>query len=449
MAAAAARLVRRPSPSLRPARPPSASTAAAQASEALLDVCLRRRFLAGPRGSGASLLRAPHPGLGPAGIQLKNNLAAEWRAALNLLGEPVFPVEAPHHAARAPDAHPRALRVVPEDSWTAIVRDRALGGEDRLARLHDLLETSGTLRTGLLHGALEQYVNCLDLVNKKLPYGLAQVGVCFHPIPDAGDGNHGIQRVGERTVSSLVWFAPPRTAGQWLDFWLRHRLLWWRKFALTPSNFSSSDCQDEAGRKGIKLCYNFPWGKESVEALWNLGDHELLQMYPGDNSKLQGRDGRKSVVPHVLSLSGDLDRGVLAFLYDSLQLSENSLTRKITLQRKVLKLHPCLAPVKVALNIGKGPAMELRQVCQGLFNELAENGISVWPGYLEAMHSSLEQLYSRYDEMSILFTVLVTDVTLENGVIQLRSRDTTIKEMMHISKVTDFLTKYITAAKNV
>lgn len=57
--------------------------------------------------------------------------------------------------------------------------------------------------------------------------------------------------------------------------------------------------------------------------------------------------------------------------------------------------------------------------------------------------------FLRYDEMSILFTVLITEATLENGLIHLRSRDTTMKEMMHISKVKDFLTKYISSAKNV
>uniref|UniRef100_A0A671FDD0 RNA helicase n=1 Tax=Rhinolophus ferrumequinum TaxID=59479 RepID=A0A671FDD0_RHIFE len=285
-------------------------------------------------------------------------------------------------------------------------------------------------------GALEHYVHCLDLVNKKLPYGLAQIGVCFHPVSETKQTPDGVksQSIGEKTEASLVWFTSARTASQWLDFWLRHRLLWWRKFAVSPSNFSSSDCQDEEGRKGNKLYYNFPWGKEPIETLWNLEDRELLHMYPGNVSQLYGRDGRKNVVPSVLSINGDLDRGMLAYLYDSFQLTENSFTRKKNLHRKVLKLHPCLAPIKVALDMGRGPTVELRQVCQGLFNELLENGISVWPGYLETAQSSLEQLYSKYDEMSILFTVLITEATLENGLIHLRSRDTTMKEMMHISK---------------
>nr|XP_040124517.1 DNA polymerase subunit gamma-2, mitochondrial isoform X2 [Ictidomys tridecemlineatus] len=270
-----------------------------------------------------------------------------------------------------------------------------------------------------------------------------------HHQPGPSLPGDGAFRIGERTEASLVWFTSARTSSQWLDFWLRHRLLWWRKFAMSPSNFSSSDCQDEEGRKGNKLYYNFPWGKEPIETLWNLGDQELLRKYPGNVSKLHGRDGRKNVVPCVLSVSGDLDRGVLAYLYDSLQLTENSFARKKILLRKVLKLHPCLVPVKVALDVGRGPTVELRQVCQGLYNELLESGISVWPGYLETLPSSLEQLYSKYDEMSILFTVLITETTLENGLIHLRNRDTTMKEMMHISKLKDFLIKYMSSAKNV
>ena len=51
---------------------------------------------------------------------------------------------------------------------------------------------------------------------------------------------------------------------------------------------------------------------------------------------IEGRDGRKNVVPSVLSINGDLDRGMLAYLYDSFQLTENSFTRKKDLHRKVL-----------------------------------------------------------------------------------------------------------------
>ncbi|XP_043440946.1 DNA polymerase subunit gamma-2, mitochondrial isoform X4 [Prionailurus bengalensis] len=375
-----------------------------EGSEELLEICQRRHFFSGSRRqlSRHSLLSGCHPGFGPLGIELRKNLAAEWWSSVVVLREQVFPVDALHHEPGPLLPGDSTFRLVSAATLRELLQDKELSKEQLVAFLDNLLKTSGKLRENLLHGALEHYVNCLDLVNRRLPYGLAQIGVCFHPVSDTKQTPDGVKRIGEKTEASLVWFTSARTAGQWLDFWLRHRLLWWRKFAKSPSNFSSSDCQDEEGRKGNKLYYNFPWGKEPIETLWNLGDHELLNMCPGNESQLH-----------------------------------------------VLKLHPCLAPVKVALDVGRGPTVELRQVCQGLFSELLENGISVWPGYLETVHSSLEQLYSKYDEMSILFTVLITDATLENGLIHLRSRDTTMKEMMHISKVKDFLIKYISSAKNV
>ncbi|XP_032661506.2 DNA polymerase subunit gamma-2 isoform X1 [Chelonoidis abingdonii] len=425
-----------------------------EGSEVLLDVCQRRHFLRGDQQQALtwdSYLRGCHPGFGPLGMELRKNLAAQWWASVVVSREQVFAVDSLLHRAPGAGMLPagEALRLIQGGTLREIFQNKELHKEQITATLEEVLGMSGVLREDLLHGALEQYINCLELVNKRLPCGLAQVGVCFHPVPNIEPQNDNIARIGERTMSSLVWFSSARTAGQWLDYWLRQRLQWWRKFAIGPSNFSSSDFQDKEGRKGNHLYYSFPWGKEPIETLQSLGDKELLQMYPGNKSKLHGRDGRKNVIPHVLSVSGNLDQGVLAYLCDSLQLTESSLTRKKTLQRKVLKLHPCLTPIKVALDVGRGPTMELRQVCQGLFSELIEKGISVWPGYLETMQTPLEQLYAKYDEMSVLFTVLISDATLENGVVQLRSRDTTMKEMMHISRLKDFLTKYITAAKNV
>ncbi|XP_041579950.1 DNA polymerase subunit gamma-2, mitochondrial isoform X2 [Vulpes lagopus] len=376
--------------------PPEAPEAG-EGSQELVEICRRRRFFSGSKRqlSQHSLLNGCHSGFGPLGIELRKNLAAEWWSSVAVVREQVFPVDALHHEPGPTLPGDSAFRLVSAETLREILQDKELSKEQLVAFLENLLRTSGKLRENLLHGALEHYVSCLDLVNKRLPYGLAQIGVCFHPVSDTKQTSDGIKRIGEKTEASLVWFTSARTAGQWLDFWLRHRLLWWRKFAVSPSNFSSSDCQDEEGRKGNQLYYNFPWGKEPIETLWNLGDHELLHMYPGNESQLHGRDGRKNVVPYVLSINGNLDRGVLAYLYDSFQLTENSFTRKKNLHRKVLKLHPCLAPVKVALDVGRGPTVELRQVCQGLFNELLENGISVWPGYMETVQSSLEQLYSK------------------------------------------------------
>lgn len=64
------------------------------------------------------------------------------------------------------------------------------------------------------------------------------------------------------------------------------------------------------------------------------------------------------------------------------------------------------------------------------------------------MHVSVS-MYFRYDEMGVLFSVVISENTLESGLLQVRSRDTTIKEIVHISEIKNFLSRYISAADNV
>lgn len=51
--------------------------------------------------------------------------------------------------------------------------------------------------------------------------------------------------------------------------------------------------------------------------------------------------------------------------------------------------------------------------------------------------------------MGVLFTVLLSENTLENGLLQVRSRDTTIKETVHISESRSYVSRYVGAAHRV
>nr|XP_033817370.1 DNA polymerase subunit gamma-2, mitochondrial [Geotrypetes seraphini]XP_033817372.1 DNA polymerase subunit gamma-2, mitochondrial [Geotrypetes seraphini]XP_033817373.1 DNA polymerase subunit gamma-2, mitochondrial [Geotrypetes seraphini]XP_033817374.1 DNA polymerase subunit gamma-2, mitochondrial [Geotrypetes seraphini] len=416
--------------------------------EMLFDLCQHRHFISRAKLTKDSVWNGCHS-LGPLGVELKKNLISQWWNSIVTFREQIFRVDTLHQLPGVVNSDRSSAVLAHSEALRDSLLNQKLTKEELVLSMESILKSSVTLRDNLLHGALAQYSQCLDLVNKKIPFGLAQVGVCFHPFPDKGQETDHVISTGERTASSLVWFCSARTSGQWFDYWLRRRLLWWRQFAIGSSNFNSRDYQDEAGRKGARICYAFPWGNEPLEIIRILGENELLQAHCGNKAQVQARDGRKSVVPQALSVDGDMDRGLFAYLYDALQATENSAARKKLHQKKVLKLHPCLAPIKVALDTGKGPTPDLRQVCQGLFTELVENGISVWPGYLETMQTSLDQLYSKYDEMGVLFVIFIGEATLANGLIQLRNRDTTIREVMHISKVKNFLTKYIAAAKNL
>ncbi|XP_066521441.1 DNA polymerase subunit gamma-2 [Hoplias malabaricus] len=424
----------------------------------VLTYCVRKRLVLLSREklkqqqwrnqSGGSFLELQHyiqnkPGLyGPLGTELRRNVLQQWWTAVVSSKPNVFGISA-RHSSECLDT----LKIVDKKALDELENLPENELREGLARIS---QHSQGLRTGLLHGALEQYVPSLQLINRKLPFGLAETGVCFRPEPALSDT---IGCSSEVTETSLVWFCSPRTSSQWLDYWARQRLQWWRKFALGPSDFSMCDVMSEELRegasRGVKVLYRFPSGSETLETLWSLGDTELLRRHHGSRAKLQCKDGRKSIVPHILLVSANMDRGVLAFLSNSLQHVQKVDSKQRLHQRKVLKLHPTLAPVKIALDMGRGSTSELRQVCEGLLQEFLEAGISAWPGYMDTAPSSLESLHAKYDEMGVLFTVMISESTLENGLLLVRNRDTTIRETMHISEIRQFLLKYISAAENI
>ncbi|XP_037546525.1 DNA polymerase subunit gamma-2, mitochondrial [Nematolebias whitei] len=404
---------------------------------ALLQLCTDRHFIAHGESNRELFLCGCSCSYGPLGVELRSNVLQQWWRAVTGSTAQVWGIQTLSSSQQRDACGPRLVEF-------EHLQQMLMQSDVSREQLVQELQRSPSVRRNLLQGALQQFVPSLELVNRRLPFGLAETGLCFQPSERSGCS-------AEVTQTSLVWFCSPRSSSQWLDHWARQRLKWWRKFALSPSDFSSSEVPEgeleEAASRGVKILYNFPWGPESLETLWCRGDAELLHTHGAVRSKLQYRDGRKSV-PHVVSVGGNIDRGMMAFLSNSFQQLKSEEGKKKLQQRKVLKLHPVLAPVKVAVDIGRGPTVELRQVCDGLLQEFLEANISAWPGYRETLSTSMEQLNAKYDEMGVLFTVVISENTLESGLLQVRSRDTTIRETMHISEIKNFLSRYISAANN-
>ncbi|KAM9483025.1 DNA polymerase subunit gamma-2 isoform 2-T2 [Clarias gariepinus] len=342
---------------------------------------LQQRFFIPPdQHHAVSLLRGQACAYGPLGVDLKRNILEQWWSSVVRSRPQVFGISTLHG-----------------------VESKGAGGDEKLLkgrgeRVGEVLRQRQAFRTGLFQGALAQCVPSLELMNRKLPFGLAETGLCYQP--EDHDDSDAIGCSSEVTEASLVWFCSHRTSSQWLDYWTRQRLQWWRKFALGPSDFSVRDVRDDelkqGALRGAKVLYKFPWGTETLETLWMLSDDELLRSHTGSQADLRCRDGKKLIVPHVISLSANVDRGLLAVLFNSLQHIEKVDSKQRLHQRTVLKLHPALAPVKVALDMGKGSISELRQVCEGLLQELLEEGISAWPGYMDTTLSSMDKLHTNH-----------------------------------------------------
>jgi glycyl-tRNA synthetase len=225
----------------------------------------------------------------------------------------------------------------------------------------------------------------------------------------------------------MEYFVPPAEAGKWYDYWRQARYDWYVRYGIRPENLRLRDHDaDElshysSGTSDVE--YLFPIGWSELEGIANRGDFDLTAHAAHSGEKLEYVDTATGdrYVPHVIEPAAGADRAVLAFLADAYD--EDTLGGD---SRTVLKLHPALAPVKVAVlplvrkdgqpEVAREIVAALRPLMQ---TEYDEGG-------------SIGKRYRRQDEIGTPFAVTVDHQTLEDRTVTLRNRDTLEQERLPI-----------------
>ncbi|XP_014676309.1 PREDICTED: DNA polymerase subunit gamma-2, mitochondrial-like isoform X5 [Priapulus caudatus] len=230
--------------------------------------------------------------------------------------------------------------------------------------------------------------------------------------------------------------------------WQRRRMLWYRKFAGTPSNFTLSEVQQSESKvTDVTISFRIPWegqeAEEAIEVISARGDADLKALELRSGQSCQGKDGRRSVLPHLVECSSSLERVMLAYLVDAYHLKERTDTKGCISSKEVLRLHPRLAPYKVAIVTGAG--QELRDLTDYLAVEFANARLRMWYIQGTATVGSHESQYTRFDEMGIPYSISVNENTVKTGVCLLRNRDTTLKQQVHITELVKYVAKLVQA----
>jgi glycyl-tRNA synthetase len=129
-------------------------------------------------------------------------------------------------------------------------------------------------------------------------------------------------------------------------------------------------------------------------------------------------------VPHVVEPAAGVGRTVLAALCDAYDEDEIGGER-----RTVLKLHPRLAPIKVAV---------LPLVRKDGQPELAREAFELLRGQLQAEYDeggSIGRRYRRQDEIGTPFCVTIDHQSLEERTVTVRDRDTLEQERVAIDEL--------------
>lgn len=131
----------------------------------------------------------------------------------------------------------------------------------------------------------------------------------------------------------------------------------------------------------------------------NRTDFDLKQhaKWSGKTLTYFDEERKEHVVPYVIEPSAGVDRALLAFLVDAYREEE---VRGET--RVVLRLHPELAPIKIAVLPLLKKREEIVRTCQAIREELAPR----WPATYDDT-AAIGRLYRRQDEVGTPFCVTV------------------------------------------
>jgi glycyl-tRNA synthetase len=182
--------------------------------------------------------------------------------------------------------------------------------------------------------------------------------------------------------------------------------------------------------------YRFPIGWSELEGIANRGDFDLKAHAEHARDKLEYVDtaSGERYVPHVIEPAAGADRATLAFLVDAYD--EEELENET---RTVLRLHPRLAPVKVAvLPLVKKDGQP--EVAKELYADLRRR---MGAEYDEG--GSIGKRYRRQDEIGTPWGVTVDHQTLEDRTVTLRDRDSLAQERIPIDALGDQLERRLRA----
>lgn len=280
------------------------------------------------------------------------------------------------------------------------------------------------MRPETAQGIFVNFQNVLTTARQRVPFGIAQMGKSFRN--EITPGNF-LFRTREFEQMEMEFFVKPGDDEKWFEYWSKERLDWYRRLGIRDENLRLRDHESDELAHYAKACvdveYNFPIGWSELEGIANRTDFDLRR-----HSEFSGKDlryfdeaAREHYFPYVIEPAAGADRATLAFLVDAYD--EDEAEGEV---RAVLRLHPALAPVKVAVL----PLMRKEGQPERAEKIAAELRAEFTVQYDQA--GSIGRRYRRQDEIGTPFGVTVDHQTAVDDTVTLRERDSMRQERIRL-----------------
>lgn len=283
------------------------------------------------------------------------------------------------------------------------------------------------LRPETAQGIFVNFENVQQSARQKIPFGIAQIGKAFRN--EITPGNF-IFRTREFEQMEMQYFVKPGSDMEHFEQWKAMRHQWHVDNGIRPNKLRF---HEHAGtelahyaRAAFDIQYEFPIGWQEVEGIHNRTDFDLKRHQEFSKKKIEYFDEatREKYVPFVVETSVGCDRALLSILCDAYRLEG---------ERTVLKMHPELAPYKVALfPLMKKP--ELIEFSDKVYADLKRTFRATYDD-----SGSIGKRYRRQDEIGTPFCATVDYDGLTDQSVTVRDRDNMTQERVPAARLTDYI----------
>jgi len=287
------------------------------------------------------------------------------------------------------------------------------------------------LRPETAQGIFINYENVRRTNRLKLPFGIAQIGKSFRNEITPGQF---VFRTREFEQMEMEYFCRPEESAEWFQYWLDARYQWYMDLGMTDGNLRLRNHEtDELSHYSSATAdveYMFPWGWDELEGIANRSDFDLKQHteHSGEDLRYFDPEANERFFPHVIEPAAGATRTTFAFLIDGY--TEETVNDET---RVVMKLHPKLAPYKVAvLPLSKKP--DLIERAERLAAELRQR----WMIELDVTQS-IGRRYRRQDEIGTPYCVTIDFETLEDDAATVRDRDSMAQDRVSLDAMVEYL----------
>jgi glycyl-tRNA synthetase len=339
--------------------------------------------------------------------------------------------------------------VDPLQEMAQALAGKSLSVEEVRKLLEEKMKESAVyLRPETAQAMFVQFGNIQQALALKIPFGIAQMGKSFR---NEVTVEHFIFRSCEFEQMEMEYFVEPGKQKEAMQHWKDERLQWYLRYANRKEKFRlrrhepnelahyAEDCYD--------VEYEYPWGWGELEGIASRTDYDLdkhskfsgVPLTYFDQEKTDPATGKKGwrYIPYVIEPAAGATRATLMFLLDAFEYdSPRADAEGEKKLRRVLKLHPRLAPYKVAvLPLVKRDGMP--ELAREIVKEFFRSGVNA---KYDEQHS-IGKRYSRHDEVGTPYCLTIDGDSLRERTVTIRERDTTEQQRIKIDEALQVVRK--------